>query len=142
MLHSYSLMQKSWSNFNLRSPDAYLVLSYLIATVILYSMQSFCYIWFLRVLPPFLQRSLPHGFYESFFYEVPAASSFGLSLRISSSIQQSSVWVSLVWVEQCGMEVTLIIGFLENWLVPGEIIVLFGPCVFLFRNNKWQVKSW
>ena len=30
---SYLLMQWSWSNFNLRLPDAYLVLSYLIATV-------------------------------------------------------------------------------------------------------------
>ena len=105
------------------------------------SKQGIFHIQFHVVLRPIRQRYLPtHGFYESFFYEVPAASSFGLSLRISSSIQQSSVWVSLVWVEQCGMEVTLIIGFLENWLVPGEIIVLFGPCVFLFRNNKWQSK--
>ena len=33
IFHLCALIQKSGSNFNLRSPDAYLVLSYLIATV-------------------------------------------------------------------------------------------------------------
>ena len=40
----------------------------------------------LRAYPAISVLGWPHGFYESFFYEVPA-SSFGLSLRNSSSIQ-------------------------------------------------------
>ena len=57
----------------------------------------------LRAYPAISVLGWPHGFYESFFYEVPAASSFGLSLRTAA--QFSSVELSRVWQSRhpCGI---------------------------------------
>ena len=62
---SYSFIQKSWSNFNIRAPDAYLAPSYLIATVSPHF--SAIEVWFfwitfyfqtMRILPQFTRNSV------------------------------------------------------------------------------------